>query len=178
MTSTGNDSTIPADDPTRQLTVVSPESPGVTFLSLVGNTYAMLISGEQTAGAYCLIDMRVPDGGGPPPHRHNFEEMFTVLEGQIDFTFRGEVTTVHAGTSVNIPANAPHFFRNTSGRPARMLCMCTPSGQDEFFARVADRVEGFDSPAPALTDEELTQRRELAVALAPRYETEMLVPQD
>jgi hypothetical protein len=32
-------------------------------------------------GFYCLIDMIVPDGSGPPPHRHDFEEMFTLLEG-------------------------------------------------------------------------------------------------
>jgi quercetin dioxygenase-like cupin family protein len=176
MTTTENDSVIPADDPTRQLTLVSPESPEVEFLALAGDTYAMLISGEQTAGAYCLIDMQVPDGGGPPPHRHNFEEMFTILEGQIDFTFRGKTVTAHAGTTVNIPANAPHFFHNGSGAQARMLCMCTPAGQEEYFLKVGDLVDGFDSPPPALTDEELTQRRELALELAPRYETEMLIP--
>jgi mannose-6-phosphate isomerase-like protein (cupin superfamily) len=39
------------------------------------------VSGAQTAGRYCLIDMIVPDGSGPPLHRHDFEEMFTLLEG-------------------------------------------------------------------------------------------------
>jgi quercetin dioxygenase-like cupin family protein len=29
-----------------------------------------------------VIDMHVPPGGGPPPHRHDFEEMFTVLEAR------------------------------------------------------------------------------------------------
>ena len=169
-------SRIPADDPTRELTVVSPESPGTTFISLAGDTYAMLIGGEQTAGRYCLIDMHVPDGGGPPPHRHDFEEMFTILEGSIDFTFRGETTTVTAGSTVNIPANAPHFFRNRSGSPARMLCMCTPAGQEEFFRRVGDEVDGFDSPPPALSDDEIAQRRRLAVELAGDYASEMLPP--
>ena len=41
----------------------------------------------ETAGRYCLIDMLVPDGGGPPPHRHDFEEMFTLLQGELAFTF-------------------------------------------------------------------------------------------
>ena len=131
MTSSANTaSSIPADDPFRSLTVVNPDRGDTTFLSQAGDTYAMLISGKETNGRYCLIDMHVPDGGGPPPHRHNFEEMFTIFEGEVTFTFRGEQHTVPAGSTVNIPANAPHFFHNGSGAPARMLCMCTPAGQD------------------------------------------------
>lgn len=165
---------IPDDDPSRTLTVADPGASGTTFIALAGDTYAMLITGRQTDGRYCLIDMRVPDGGGPPPHRHDFEEMFTILEGEIEFTFRGEKHTVAAGSTVNIPANAPHHFRNVSGAPARMLCMCTPAGQDEYFLRVGDEVAGNDAPPPRLTDEEQAERRRRAVELAPAYRTEML----
>jgi quercetin dioxygenase-like cupin family protein len=165
---------IPDDDPARSLTVASPDDPATTFVSLVGNTYAMLITGAQTNGQYCLIDMRVPDGGGPPPHRHDFEEMFTILEGEIEFTFRGEKHLVRAGSTVNIPANAPHFFRNTSGAPARMLCMCTPAGQDEYFLRVGDTVDGWDAPPPPKTDDERAEQRRLAVDLAATYRSEFL----
>ncbi|MEV4800293.1 hypothetical protein AB0K18_09765 [Nonomuraea sp. NPDC049421] len=40
----------------------------------------------------------------------------------------------------------PHHFRNVSGAPARMLCMCTPAGQDEYFMRIGDVVAGKDAP--------------------------------
>src|SRR5260221_13443202 len=69
--------------------------------------------GEDTAGRYCLIEMLVPPGGGPPPHRHDFEESFTVLAGEIEVTFRSATAVLHAGATANIPANAPHQFRNT-----------------------------------------------------------------
>jgi len=92
---------IPDDDPSRSPTVANPDDPGTTHVSLVGNTRAMLVTGEQTNGRYCLIDMRVPDGGGPPPHRHDIEEMFTILEDEIEFTFRGEKHTVGAGSTIN-----------------------------------------------------------------------------
>src|ERR1700751_1379973 len=52
------------------------------------------------------------------------------------------------GQTVKIPANAPHFFTNTSGMQARMLCMCTPAGQEEFFLAIGDRVETRTTPAP------------------------------
>ncbi|MGA5300221.1 cupin domain-containing protein [Nucisporomicrobium flavum] len=166
--------TIPDDDPARSLTVASPDDPGTARISLAGDTYAVVITGEQTNGRYCLIDMRVPDGGGPPPHRHDFEEMFTVLEGEIEFTFRGRRHLVAAGSTVNIPANAPHNFRNASGAPARMLCMCTPAGQEEYFLRVGDRVASNDAPPPDLTEDEIADRRRRAAELAPAYRTELL----
>jgi quercetin dioxygenase-like cupin family protein len=165
---------IPDDDPSRPLTVARPDGPGTTYVSLVGNTYGMLVTGDQTEGRYCLIDMYVPDGGGPPPHRHDFEEMFTVLDGEIEFTFRGERHTVRAGSTINVPANAPHHFRNVSGAPARMLCMCIPAGQDEYFTRIGDVVAGRDAPPPVLTPDELAQRRRLAAELAPAYRCEFL----
>jgi quercetin dioxygenase-like cupin family protein len=85
--------------------------------------------------------MHIPPGGGLPPHRHDFEEMFTVLEGRIEVTFRGEKSTVRVGETVNIPANAPHSFTNASERAARLLCVCSPAGQEEFFLAVGVPVD-------------------------------------
>ncbi len=77
--------------------------------------------------------MHIPPGGGPGPHRHDFEETFLVLEGDIEATFRGEKSTVHAGETINIPANAPHQFQNASSKPARLICICSPAGQESSF---------------------------------------------
>src|ERR1700740_408275 len=81
---------IPADDLRRSLTIANPAAPGFSHISVAGDIYTILVSGAQTGGRYCLIDMHVPPGGGPPPHRHDFEELFSILEGQVEFTFRGE----------------------------------------------------------------------------------------
>ena len=165
---------IPDDDQARTLTAADPDGPGARHISLAGDTYTLLVTGDQSGGRYCLIDMYVPDGGGPPPHRHDFEEMFTILAGQVEFTFRGQTSTVSAPTTVNVPANAPHAFRNTSGSPARMLCVCAPAGQDEFFARVGDAVGGRTAPPPPLSEEQVAERQRRAAELAARYRTELL----
>src|SRR5271165_171187 len=127
---------IPSDNLNRHLIVASADDPAAVHISLVGNTYTILVSGKQTAGRYCLIDMHVPPGGGPPPHRHDFEESFTVLEGEIEATFRGRQQTVRAGRVINIPANAPHQFRNKSEQAARLLCVWSPAGLEELFFEV------------------------------------------
>src|ERR1700685_1377308 len=85
---------IPADNPQRKLTVANPDNPKMRHVSIAGDTYTILVSGAETAGRYCLIDMHVPPGGGPPPHRHDFEEMFTLLAGELEFTFRGVTSTI------------------------------------------------------------------------------------
>jgi quercetin dioxygenase-like cupin family protein len=36
--------------------------------------------------------MQVPPGDGPPPHRHDFEEMFTILDGEIELNLRRGAT--------------------------------------------------------------------------------------
>jgi quercetin dioxygenase-like cupin family protein len=174
-TSTPPGSAIPPDDANRTLTVANPDDPKMRHLSIAGGTYTILVTGEQTGGRYCLTDMLVPSGGGPPPHRHDFEEMFTILDGEIEFTFRGEVLLASAGSTVNIPANAPHAFKNRSDKPARLLCMCTPSGQEEFFLAVGDPVDSRTAPPPALGQDERAERIQRAKALAARYRTELLV---
>jgi uncharacterized cupin superfamily protein len=118
--------------------------------------------------------MLVPDGGGPPAHRHDFEEMFTLLEGELEFTFRGETQTVHAGTTVNIPANAQHQFKNKSGKTAHMLCMCTPAGQEEFFMAVGFPLGSRTSPPPRPSPQEQAEKRKLLGMLLPKYRTEMV----
>jgi quercetin dioxygenase-like cupin family protein len=165
---------IPDDDTQRALTVADPDDPALAHISIAGGTYTIRVTGAQTNGRYCLIEMRVPDGGGPPPHRHDFEEMFTLLEGELTFTFRGETAVVAAGSTVNIPANAPHAFVNKSGKPARMLCLCAPAGQENFFLEVGDPVASRTSPAPILSAEEKAERGKRAHALAAKYRTEFV----
>ena len=73
---------VPPDDLSRGLTVARPdEDPRLPHIGLVGDTYTILVVEPRTPAKlkYTLIDMHIPPGGGPPPHRHDFEEMFTVM---------------------------------------------------------------------------------------------------
>jgi quercetin dioxygenase-like cupin family protein len=168
---------IPPDDPARELTVARPDADeSLTHLGVVGDTYTILVSGADTGGRYTLIDMHVPPGGGPPPHRHDFEEMFSILDGEIELSFRGETLVAAAGETVNIPANAPHVFRNAGDRPARLLCLCSPSGQEDFFRAVGVPVAHRTQAPPALDAAAQAAFIAKAQALAPQYRTELLPP--
>jgi quercetin dioxygenase-like cupin family protein len=170
-------SPIPSDDLRRKLTVADPDKNGsLPHIGIVGDTYTILLTGAETDGRFCLIDMYIPPGGGPPPHRHDFEESFTILEGEIEASFRGEKSIVRAGETINIPANAPHFFTNASKQPARLLCICSPAGQDEFFLAIGVPVATRTTPPPKPNKAIEAATMAKIAALLPKYRTEMLKP--
>jgi quercetin dioxygenase-like cupin family protein len=168
---------VPPDDLSRELTVARPDDDqSLPHIGLVGDTYTILVTGEDTAGKYTLIDMHVPPGGGPPPHRHDFEEMFTVLDGEVQVTFRGQTLVARAGETINVPANAPHAFTNAGDKPSRLLCMCAPSGQEEFFTLVGQPVTTRTEAPPPLNADTQVAFIAKSQALAPEYKTELLPP--
>jgi quercetin dioxygenase-like cupin family protein len=160
------------DDLKRSLTLAEADS--LTHIGLVGDTYTVTVSGEATNGRFCVIDMYIPPGGGPPPHRHDFEETFIVLEGEVEATFRGKKSTARAGETLNIPSNAPHRFHNTSSLPVRMLCICSPAGQEKFFMEVGVPVAARTTPPPKLDPDEEAAFIKKVKSLAPKYRTELL----
>jgi hypothetical protein len=113
------------------------------------------LTGKDTAGQYCLIDMHVPPGGGPPPHRDDFEESFTVLEGEIE-------------------TNATHQFQNKSKQAARLLCLCSPAGQEELFLEMGVPVVTRTTPPPTPDPSAQEAMKAKVQALAPKYKTELL----
>src|SRR5262249_5176425 len=106
--------------------------------------------------------------------RHDFEEMFSVVEGEIEATFRGKKRIIRAGETINIPANAPHQFQNKSRQPARLLCLCSPAGQEEFFWEVGIPVATRTTPPPSLDEAAQAALVAKVKALAPKYRTELL----
>ena len=168
-------SAVPPDDPRRKLTLARPDGDSkLPFIGIVGDTYTILLTGNDTRGRFCLIDMHVPPGGGPPPHRHDFEESFTMLGGEIEVTFRGVKSVLRAGETANIPANAPHQFQNRTARPARLLCICSPAGQEEFFLALGVPVAGRTTPPPKPDAAAMATFMEKSEALAPKFRAQIL----
>jgi quercetin dioxygenase-like cupin family protein len=164
---------IPPDDG-RHVTLAEPDDPDLVHLTIGLQTYTILISGRDTGGDFALIDMLIPPGGGPPPHRHTFEEMFYPLSGAIEVTVRGQTLTAAAGHAVNVPALAPHAFRNAAPETARVLLLVTPAGLEDYFAEFGDVVPTRTSPPPSLTEDELAARRVKSAEVAHKYGIELL----
>jgi quercetin dioxygenase-like cupin family protein len=165
---------LPPDDINRASRFAQVDGETAQHIGLVGDTYTITIAGKDTGDRFCVIDMHVPPGGGPGPHRHDFEEAFILLEGEVEITFRGQKFTVHAGDTINVPSNAPHQFHNASSEAVRMICICSPAGNDEFFREVGVPVATRTTPPPRLDEKQMAEFLEKVKAIAPKYRTELL----
>jgi mannose-6-phosphate isomerase-like protein (cupin superfamily) len=123
-----------------------------------GHRYRFLATREVTDGRYGLWEAILPPGGGPPPHLQTREEEgFYVLEGEVVFYVNDRRVVGGPGTFVNIPVRCPHWFRNESDRPARMLVLVAPGGMEGLFKETGRPVTdpaapiappGADDPGP------------------------------
>ncbi len=134
-------------------------------LSVVGDTYRIVITGKQTEGAYAVIDMLVPLGGGPGPHSHpGFQESFYVLEGEIEVKSEKETYTAKTGSFINIPVGGIiHGFKNKSESTAHLLCIVVPSGLEDFFEEIGVPVaRGAFLPPPHMDPEAAEKLQKIA----------------
>ena len=79
---------------------------------------------------------------GPPLHKHDFDEAFYMLEGELIFQVEDELFTKRAGEFAFAPRNVAHALANHSDADARYLLVCTPAGLERLFARIAAAVAG------------------------------------
>ena len=142
-------------------------------VSLVGDVYRFLATGEDTNCKYSLIEALVGPGGGPPPHVHSREdEGFYILEGEIAFTINGERVVARAGMFANMPVGTPHSFKNESNKPAKMLTSVAPAGLEKMFMEIGvPLAEGATTALPP-TREDI----EKLLAIAPKYGIEFRLP--
>jgi quercetin dioxygenase-like cupin family protein len=140
---------------------------------VTGDRYTIKCSGNDTSGAYALIEAIVPPGSGPPPHIHTREdEAFYMLDGELEFHAEGSSFAAATGAWVTLARGSLHFFRNTGSKPARMLVVVTPAGLEDFFLEVGQAViEGQTEPIKP-TPEDI----EKLVQTAPKYGIEIKMP--
>ena len=106
---------------------------------LFHKTYMTIrLTTEDTAGAYCVIEMQhVPDVG-PALHMHPRGcESYLVLAGSYTFTSGGVETHLHPGQAISIPAHTPHCYK-VGPEGGRLLVICPP-GLENYFWTVAQK---------------------------------------
>jgi mannose-6-phosphate isomerase-like protein (cupin superfamily) len=84
------------------------------------NSY--LFQGYQYGGTnvtFLWLDM--PPGAGPQLHKHPYEEVFVVLEGQVTFTINSTTLEAMAGHIVIVPQGVPHKFINSGDRLLKQI---------------------------------------------------------
>ena len=102
-------------------------------LSVIGDRQTIKLDGSHTNGAFALIEQNNEPGTSIPKHFHTQEdEIFYVLEGEMEFTVSTETIVATAGTTVFLPKGIPHSFK-VGEKGARALVMLQPAGTEKLF---------------------------------------------
>ena len=82
--------------------------------NLGGFQITVLASVEQTGG-YEMFRIAGPEGTGPGPHHHAWDESFFVLSGAVHCGVDGMETLASRGTLIHVPGGSTHWFRFAEG---------------------------------------------------------------
>ena len=103
---------------TSHRTVVSDRAPKIVMrgegpsLNVIGDTHTVKLTGTDTQGRFTLIKNLNPPGTTLPMHTHyNEDEVFYVVEGQVEFTANAASVLCEAGATVE-----GHFWNETTDR--------------------------------------------------------------
>ncbi len=104
------------------------------------------VTGEQTRGAFCVVEMEGRRGSMPPLHVHRRdEESFFVLDAELVLFVGEEEIRLAAGGCVVAPRDVPHTYRVESEQ-ARWVDLNAPAGFERFVAEVAVPAAGEGLP--------------------------------
>jgi len=130
-------------------------------LDIVGEHVTVLASGEATEG-YEIFLQRGPEGSGPPPHSHPWDESFFVVRGDIEFGIGDNSETASPGTLVHLPAGTVHWFRFGPGG-GEMVSVTSRLGASRMFADMAREIAPVNPDLGQLAEVGLRHGLRLAV---------------
>ncbi|WP_148669154.1 cupin domain-containing protein [Burkholderia pyrrocinia] len=127
-----------------------------------GSRTRLVVPGEHTGGAWCMLEIFAPAGRATPVHRHEREdETLILLSGDLEVVVDGTPHHLHPGENVVLGRGTTHQFVNRGATTAHYLLVCSPAGFDRFVETCSDTYDGAAVPAPP-TDASKTRMREAA----------------
>ncbi|WP_115886935.1 cupin domain-containing protein [Flavobacterium cutihirudinis] len=80
--------------------------------NILGDSQTVKLTGKDTAGRFTIIENDNPPGVGIPMHVHeNEDEVFRILEGEMEFVVDGNTSILKTGDTIFLPRQVPHSFR-------------------------------------------------------------------
>src|SRR5215470_7639078 len=99
---------------------------------------SVCLSGRDTGGAYCLLEVSLAPGMGVRRHMHTREdEVYFVLAGELEVTVGERTFVLRPGDTLMAPRDIPHELRNSGGTTNHYLLVFSPSGFEEFIMATA-----------------------------------------
>ena len=116
--------------------VIAPDDGARVSLGGIGVIYKL--SGDDTGGAFSIVEHPIEPGRLVPPHVHARDDEFSyVIEGEIGVMVGGQEYLVSPGSYVVKPHGLPHAYWNAGTKAGRLLEIISPAGFEKFFQEAA-----------------------------------------
>jgi len=133
---------------------------GSKVFVLAGIVMKCLLSGEQTAGQFCLFENKSGGSTRTPIHVHaSDDESIYIIEGELTAILDGQPRRLTAGESIFLPRDIAHQLINVSGNPCRYVLIGTPALFDRFVEEAGRKLRSEEVVGPP-TPEEIGRLRE------------------
>lgn len=110
---------------------------------VLGDPVRLLLSGQETGGAYFVLELTSTPGNGVPCHVHEREdEVMFVLQGRYAMELNGQEFEVGPGSLVNLPRNLPHGYRCLGPEPGKILVTVMPAALEGMFQDLSGQPPG------------------------------------
>ncbi|ANA35512.1 cupin domain-containing protein [Ralstonia mannitolilytica] len=113
-------------------------------LNVLGEKITVLADHAATQG-YEVFLQHGPEGSGPPPHTHDWDESFYIFAGNVEFNCNGTTLAATVGSFIHIPAGTVHSFRCGPGG-VDMLSITSHTSQAANLFTTIDREAGSMPP--------------------------------
>lgn len=111
--------------------------------NILGDSQTVKLTGKDTAGRFTIIENDNPPGVGIPMHVHeNEDEVFRILEGEMEFVVDGNTSILKAGDTIFLPRQVPHSFRVIGEKNAKTIITVVPSGIEDMFVQLSQLPPG------------------------------------
>jgi quercetin dioxygenase-like cupin family protein len=137
----------------------------------LANLAVVKVRGDQTGGAWDMVEITGTEGELPPLHvHHTHEETFVVIDGELTLLTPDGSSRVGPGEALVAPRGVPHVYRIESAT-ARWHVISSPAGFASFVAEAGSPAEALTLPSgpPAISPEQVG-------AIAARHGIEILGP--
>lgn len=96
-------------------------------------------SGDETGGAYDVVEATVEPGPGVTPLHvhHENDEAVLVLDGELTVQLDDDLYTLPAGGYAIAPRGVPHTYRSSGSDPARILFVYSPGNHWGYLEEAA-----------------------------------------
>lgn len=121
-------------------------------LHVLGMPLTMLCEAQETGGSWSLFEEEVPLGMGPPAHRHDWDEAYYILAGEVEFEIDGKRMILREGDFTRLPRGTVHGFKGASVSPSKVLIFAAPAHGSDFFRELNSEIRRLPDDAAKIPE--------------------------